>query len=87
MGDIFENFQEKYAAHKARHEAILQSLNYTDYDITEVERKWMEGIEYMKQFQIVDSEHEINNILRSGKSVLCEGAQGTMLDIDFALPK
>ena len=83
VGDIFENFQEKYAAHKTRHEAILQSLNYTDYDITEVERKWMEGIEYMKQFQIVDSEHEINNILRSGKSVLCEGAQGTMLDIDF----
>ena len=43
----------------------------------------MEGIEYMKQFPIVDSEHEINNFLREGKTVLCEGAQGTMLDVDF----
>ena len=43
----------------------------------------MEGIEYLKQFNLVDSEHEVNNLLKSGKSVLCEGAQGTMLDIDF----
>ena len=83
VGDIFDHFEEKYAAHKARHEAILKSLNYMDYDMTDVERVWMEGIEYMKQFQIVDSEHEINNLLRSGKNILCEGAQGTMLDVDF----
>ena len=83
VGDIFDHFQEKYEAHKARHEAILQSLHYTDYDITEVEKVWMQGIEYMKQFHIVDSEHEINGLLRSGKNVLCEGAQGTMLDVDF----
>ena len=82
VGDILENFPEKYAAAKARHEAILKSLNF-DYDITEVEKKWLEGIEYLRQFPIVDSEHEINQILRSGKSVLCEGAQGTMLDVDF----
>ena len=83
VGDIFDRFDEKYAAHKARHEAILKSLNFTDYDLTEVEKKWMEGIEYLKQFQIVDSEHEVNHLLREGKSILCEGAQGTMLDIDF----
>ena len=83
MGDIFDRFEEKYAACKARHEAILKSLNYTDYDITEVEKTWMEGIDYLKQFKIIDSEHEINNLLRAGNSVLCEGAQGTMLDIDF----
>ena len=83
VGDIFDHFEEKYAAHKARHEAILKSLSYMDYDLTDVERVWMEGIEYMKQFQIVDSEHEINNLLRSGKNILCEGAQGTMLDVDF----
>ena len=75
VGDIFDHFEEKYAAHKARHEEILKSL--------EVEKTWMEGIEYMKQFNIVDSEYEIDQILRSGKSILCEGAQGTMLDIDF----
>ena len=82
VGDILENFENKYAAAKARHEAILKSLNF-DYDITEVEKKWLDSIEYLRQFQIVDSEHEINNILKEGKSVLCEGAQGTMLDIDF----
>ncbi len=83
VGDIFDGFEEKYAMHKARHEEMLKELNYTEYDITEVEKKWMEGIEYLRQFEIVDSEHEINKILKSGKSVLCEGAQGTMLDVDF----
>ena len=83
VGDILCNFEEKYAAHKARHEEMLRALNYTDYDITEVEKKWMEGIEYLKQFSLVDSEHEINKLLKAGKSVLCEGAQGTMLDVDF----
>ncbi len=83
VGDILDNFDEKYAAHKARHEEILRSLNYTGYDITEVEHHWMEGVEYMKQFELVDSEHEVNRLLREGKSILCEGAQGTMLDVDF----
>lgn len=83
MGDIFDNFEEKYNAHKARHEQILKSLNYTDYDISDVEKKWMEGIEYIRQFHIVDSEHVINKILKSGQNILCEGAQGTMLDVDF----
>ena len=83
VGDIFENFEAKYAAHKARHLEMLKSLGFTDFDITEDEKRWMEGIEYMRQFSIVDSEHEINNLLRSGKTILCEGAQGTMLDVDF----
>jgi adenylosuccinate synthase len=82
VGDILDNFAAKYDAAKARHEAILKSLNF-EYDITEVEKKWMEGIEYLRQFTIVDSEHEINSLLKEGKSILCEGAQGTMLDIDF----
>ena len=83
VGDILDNFEAKYQAHKERHLQMLASLNYTDFDITEVEKTWMEGVEYMKQFRIVDSEHEINNLLRSDKSILCECAQGTMLDVDF----
>ncbi len=83
VGDILCDFETKYAAHKARHEQMLRALNYTDYDLTEVEKKWMEGIEYLKQFPLVDTEHEINRLLKDGKRVLCEGAQGTMLDIDF----
>ncbi len=82
VGDILDHFEEKYAAHKARHEAILQSLHF-DYSLDGVEQQWMEGVEYLKQFHLIDSEHEINRLLKSGKSVLCEGAQGTMLDVDF----
>ena len=82
VGDILDHFEEKYAAAKARHEAILRSLNY-EYDITEVEKKWMEGVEYLRQFSFVDSEHEINHLLAEGRNILCEGAQGTMLDVDF----
>ena len=83
VGDILDNFQEKYEQHKNRHIQMLKALNYTDFDISETEKNWMDGIEYMKQFQFVDSEHEINKLLASGKSILCEGAQGTMLDVDF----
>lgn len=82
VGDILENFEAKYTAAKERHEKILKSLNYK-YDLTEIEKKWFEGIEYLKQFKFVDSEHVINNLLKEGKTILCEGAQGTMLDIDF----
>ena len=82
VGDILENFPEKYAALKARHEQILRDLHFTNYDITEEERLWMEGVEYMRQFQLSDTETEINRLLAEGKSVLAEGAQGTMLDID-----
>ena len=84
VGDILENFDQKYAAHKERHLGMLKALGWDDFEgFEEVEKKWMEGIEYMCEFHFVDSEHEINNILRSGKNILCEGAQGTMLDVDF----
>jgi adenylosuccinate synthase len=84
VGDILDGFEAKYEAHKNRHLHILKALGWTDFtDFDVVEKKWMEGIAYLRQFKIVDSEHEINNILRSGKSILCEGAQGTMLDVDF----
>lgn len=82
VGDIFLDFENRYNTLKARHEAILASLNF-QYDITALEQRWMEAIEYLKKFPIIDSEHTINNLLRDGKSVLAEGAQGTMLDVDF----
>ena len=76
------HFEDKYAAAKKKHEAILKALNYR-YDITELEKEWFEAIAYLKRFQLIDSEHVINNLLEEGKSVLAEGAQGTMLDVDF----
>ena len=82
VGDIEENFEEKYRALKERHEQILRDLHYTDYDIAEEEKLWMEGVEYMRRFKLSNTEAEINRALSEGKSVLAEGAQGSLLDID-----
>ena len=84
VGDILDRFEEKYQAAKSRHLATLKGMGWTDFDgLEEVEKHWMEGVEYLKGFHFTDSEHEINHLLRDGKSILCEGAQGTMLDVDF----
>ena len=82
VGDILGNFEEKYATAKKRHLQILDSMNFA-YDLSETEPAWLEGIEYLKKFQLIDSEHYLNDIIDQDKSILCEGAQGTMLDIDF----
>lgn len=82
VGDILDNFAQKYEALKARHLQILKNLNFTDFDITEEEKLWMKGVEYMRQFPLTDTEIELNKALDEGKNVLAEGAQGTMLDID-----
>lgn len=82
VGDIFLDFKKIYEVAKARHENILESLGY-NYDIDELERQWFEGIEYLKKFRIIDSEHEINRFLAEDKAILAEGAQGMLLDVDF----
>lgn len=82
VGDILENFEEKYQTLKARHEQILRDLHFTDYNIADEEKKWLEGVEYMKKFPLTDTEFEINRALEQGKNVLAEGAQGSLLDID-----
>ena len=82
VGDILENFEEKYARLKTRHEQILRDMNFTDYDIADEERLWMEGVNYMRKFRLTDTEIEINRYLEEGKTVLAEGAQGSQLDID-----
>ena len=84
VGDILCDFDCKYAEHKERHMKMLAALGWTDFEgFEDTEKLWMEGIEYMKEFEFVDSEHVINHLLRDGKNILCEGAQGTMLDVDF----
>jgi adenylosuccinate synthase len=82
VGDILTNFDEKYKIATNRHKKILEQHNFS-YDLTELENAWFEGIECIKQFELIDSEHFVNDALKSGKKVLAEGAQGTMLDIDF----
>lgn len=82
VGDILHNFEEKYATAIARHLELLKQYDF-EYDLPELEKAWFEGIECIKRFELIDSEHYINNALKTGKKVLAEGAQGTMLDIDF----
>ncbi len=83
VGDLMRpDFEERYSVARAAHERTLKSLDF-EYDLAPLEKAWREGIEYMKQFKFVDSEHYVANLLSEGKTILCEGAQGTMLDIDF----
>ncbi|MFT7611408.1 MAG: adenylosuccinate synthase [Parvicellaceae bacterium] len=83
VGDLFaKNFKEKYDALVVKHKAMLARFDF-EYDLSEYERSWFEGVETLMQVPAIDSEHYVNNALKSGKKVLAEGAQGTLLDIDF----
>ena len=82
VGDLFHNFEEKYRNAVLRHKEQLDYYRF-EYDLPTLEKEWFAGIEKMKQFTIIDSEHFINKHLEAGGSVLAEGAQGSMLDIDF----
>ncbi len=83
LGDtLLSDFRERYAKARDRHIDMLAALGEKP-DTAELERKLMDAIEYIKTFDIVDSEFFINRALADGKSVLCEGAQGTLLDVDF----
>lgn len=82
VGDIEINFEEKYKAAIERHKEILSHYDFK-YDLESIEKDWFAGIEKLKQYQFIDSEHFINHTLADGKRILAEGAQGTMLDINF----
>ena len=81
VGDLDLDFTAKYEALKEKHKQLLKQYDY-EYNLDEEER-FFEGIEIIKKFKRVDTEYAINGFLEDGKSVLAEGAQGTLLDIDF----
>ena len=84
VGDIFsENFKEKYQALVEKHIGILSHYEGFEYDLNSLEAPWLESLETLKTLEAVDSEHFLNKALLEGKKILAEGAQGTMLDIDF----
>jgi adenylosuccinate synthase len=85
VGDILKNFEEKYRLRVDQHIEMLTKFYHFDYKqaLQDYEKEWFEGIEVIKQFQLIDSEHFINEQLLAGKTIIAEGAQGTMLDIDF----
>ncbi len=82
LGDVFHDFETKYTNARNKHIATLKSMGETP-EFEELEQRWLNAIEYIKGYDIVDSEYLINGLLREGKSILCEGAQGTLLDVDF----
>jgi adenylosuccinate synthase len=83
IGDILlPDFEERYNRLKQKHKDLLKLYDYA-YNIEEQEELWFAGIEEIRGYVIVDSEYELNRLLNEGKRILAEGAQGTMLDIDF----
>jgi adenylosuccinate synthase len=83
VGDIgLSNFSERYLALKAKHLKVLKQFSYVS-NIEQHEEEWFTGVEVLKEFQMVDSEYKINQLIADGKKILAEGAQGSLLDIDF----
>ncbi len=83
VGDILsENFKERFLALKEKHISFLKQFDF-EYDANQYEEEWLSAAEYLKKFSIVDGEYEINQLLDDSKRVLAEGAQGSLLDIDF----
>jgi adenylosuccinate synthase len=83
VGDILrKEFRELYKEHLKNHLAILKCYDFK-FDLNEYEKGWFEGIEMLKNFRIVNTEYLVNELAGKGKRVLAEGAQGTMLDVDF----
>lgn len=83
VGDILsENFLEKYNRLKSKHIDILSHYNF-QYDITEYETQFFEAIDFLKKFNLINSEYLINSELENKSTILAEGAQGSLLDVDF----
>jgi adenylosuccinate synthase len=84
IGDItLPDFKQRYQKLRDKHTSMLQALYGEVADFSEREEAFFEAIDVISQFELVDSERLVNDYLKQGKTVLAEGAQGTMLDIDF----
>ena len=83
VGDLLDkNFTTQYIKLRMKHQRLLDSFGFNE-DISEWEEEFFEGIEFMRSLKIVNGEYFINEKIREGKKVLAEGAQGSMLDVDF----
>lgn len=82
IGDVLsKEFKKRFNTLKQKHVAYLKQFDF-EYDVNKNEKEWFKAIEYLRKFKIVDSEYELNSLLKT-KKALAEGAQGTMLDVDF----
>lgn len=84
VGDLFSpKFQSKYEELKEKHLSLLNHYEGFTYDLTEMEAEWFKQIERLKALTCIESDHYLNRALKNKQRILAEGAQGTMLDIDF----
>ncbi len=85
IGDIeMDDFDQRYEAIKAQHESLLQHYGYNyQSQLTEMEAAFKDGLATLRTLKLVDALYLVNDYLQAGKNILAEGAQGTMLDIDF----
>ena len=83
VGDMISpDFSDKYKALVDRHKAILDVYKF-EYDLAAAEKEFFEAVTFMKEFHLVDSEYSVNHAINAGKTILAEGAQGSLLDVDF----
>ena len=83
VGDISSaDFKNSYDKLVEKHSRLLNN-DFMDFNLSELEKEWFEGIETLKTVQHIDSEHYLFQAQKNGKKILAEGAQGTLLDIDF----
>jgi len=83
VGDMISpDFPTKYKALVDRHKAILDVYKF-EYDLAAAEKEFFEAVAFMKEFRLVDSEYSVNHAIDAGKTILAEGAQGSLLDVDF----
>lgn len=84
VGDIdLPGFREQYNSLKNKHLELLKIYPETEFDLEAEERAWFESLETLRSLPLIDGEYFINDALSEGKKILAEGAQGSMLDIDF----
>lgn len=84
VGDVLESdFTSRYRAIVTEHLKLIQFLGFTDFDLDSEETKFFSSLEFLKSHQLINSEYFINDCLQQGKKILAEGAQGSMLDVEF----
>jgi adenylosuccinate synthase len=84
VGDIFGDYKEKLISLSQKHLSMMSNQMIIDAeDYVKEQKNWINSVEILKSYNIIDSENYINQALKMGKSVLAEGAQGTLLDLDF----
>jgi adenylosuccinate synthase len=84
IGELFDpNFEQNYHEKKKRSLQIVETFGFTDFDLPAMEKDFFEAVERLRQYKFVNSEYLVNEHITNGSNILAEGAQGSMLDIDF----